>query len=106
MIKELKKTFPAAVEFKHDSGWKIRNPHNRVKGIKMIFRFKLPTRDMTCKWITYIDNEIGYEVMAWAETKNFSTEDQVFFEPVAKSFTFEEKIPDFSALGDRFFKKE
>jgi len=66
----------------------IVNPHNQMKGCKLVFYFKKSGQDMQGKSITYAHKQTRYDILAYAVKKHFDTEDQVFFEPIAKSITF------------------
>ena len=88
IVKTMKHIDAQFAQFKHGSAENIVNPHNQMKGCKVIFHFKKPGHDMQGKSITYAHNQRRYDILAYAAKNHFDTEDRVFFEPIANSFTF------------------
>jgi hypothetical protein len=43
---------------------------------------------MQGKSITYAHNQRRYDILAYTAKQHFDAEDEVFFEPIANSFTF------------------
>ena len=74
--------------FTFESAENIVHPHNQMKGCNIIFHFKASGRDMQGKYILYTHNLVRYDLLAYAAKQHFNTEDQVFFAPIANSFTF------------------
>jgi len=88
IVKTMKRIDAQFAQFKHGSAENIVNPHNQMKGCKLVFYFKKSGQDMQGKSITYAHKQTRYDILAYAVKKHFDTEDQVFFEPIAKSITF------------------
>jgi len=88
IVKTMKHIDAQFAQFKHGSAENIVNPHNQIKGCKVIFHFKKSGQAMQGISITYAHKQQRYDLLAYATKKHFDTENHIFFEPIAKSFTF------------------
>jgi hypothetical protein len=89
IVKTMKRIDAQFTQFKHGSVENIVNQHNQIKGCKLIFYFKKSGQAMQGKSITYAHKLRRYDILAYTAKNHFDTENQVFFEPIANSFTFE-----------------